>query len=75
MFCPNCGDVRGNIEPLCPSRDNYHCPVCGHCFHYELRPRLEAKYGTVTVDIWGDDTILPGYRYTENEAVMERRPS
>jgi hypothetical protein len=26
----------------------YRCYICGHVFYYEMRPRLEKKYGEGT---------------------------
>jgi len=55
MFCPNCGDIRGNVKLLDPKKNTYRCPTCGHVFIYILRNKLENKLGPGLEDIWMDD--------------------
>ena len=57
MFCPACGDIRGNVELLKDGKKQkkYRCPVCGHIFIYISCKHLEKKYGPGTENHYIDD--------------------
>jgi predicted RNA-binding Zn-ribbon protein involved in translation (DUF1610 family) len=66
MFCPNCGDIRGNVERLnddSKKQNKFRCPICGHVFIYISCPHLEKKYGDGThIYDMDDDGIIMGRR-------------
>ena len=57
MFCPNCGDIRGNVEWLDAGKKSkkHRCPICGHIFIYIPCSHLEKKYGPGTENHYMDD--------------------
>ena len=63
MFCPNCGDIRGNAKRLeikGKLQNKFRCPICGHVFIYIHCEHLEKKYGhgTHVYDMDDDDVLL-----------------
>lgn len=66
MFCPDCGDIRGNVDFLgggSKKLKKYRCPICGHVFIYAQCPHLEKKYGDGThIYDMDDDCIIMGSR-------------
>jgi len=68
MFCPNCGDCRGNVYKLIfhdkntrfnsSYTDKFRCPICGHVFKYEVMPLLEKQFGEGNGYFCGEDNVI-----------------